>query len=459
MSLSVTFYQFSKDRNSTKQPDNVPVAAIYEVSLKEGSPVLSPVLLLDVIHGSPVAWNYCYIPDFLRYYFVDEWLNVRGTLWEVHLSVDVLATYKYNIWSQEQFIERAEQSNDISLFDGLAVGTATVTTGRRSIDSPWRDGTVDYVVEVLGAGESQFYAMTRTQYLRFVQGMFSDEYADSIMAGWADTYPEMKAQLNPLQYIGSVRAYPVAMPTLGQVSGIYVGYGYVPVSAYIVATGGAAAKDDSITFPLHPQSGEMWWLNNAPYSEYELFYPPFGIMPIDAGVIANNSTITTQMRIDVGTGQGLLLVMGGSPTTMLGMMTAQIGVNMAVSQTVVQGAGALSAVSAAGSIISGVLSGNVSAASNAIANIVGNFTPHVRVAGTNAGWAGFTGEISAMGRFQHVRQPDYSRVGKPYYNRATPSALGSGYMKCSGVHLELMGAYAEEIAQCESLMNGGFYYE
>ena len=65
--MTVTFYDFSKCINSTKQPTGV--GTDVSVVLKEGCSVENPILVLT---GNNFTYNYAYISDFGRYYFVTD---------------------------------------------------------------------------------------------------------------------------------------------------------------------------------------------------------------------------------------------------------------------------------------------------------------------------------------------------------------------------------------------------
>ena len=73
-------------------------------TLKEDTNILNPVLKLAGYTGG----NYCYIPDFNRYYFIDNYnLNNQG-IYELFLSVDVLATYKNDLLAGKLLIKSDE---------------------------------------------------------------------------------------------------------------------------------------------------------------------------------------------------------------------------------------------------------------------------------------------------------------------------------------------------------------
>lgn len=67
--------------------------------------------------------NYCYIPDFNRYYFVQNITSVAIDLWRVSLKVDVLMTYKNVIKTLNAYVTRNEFDFDAYIQDNLLGST------------------------------------------------------------------------------------------------------------------------------------------------------------------------------------------------------------------------------------------------------------------------------------------------------------------------------------------------
>lgn len=81
-----------------------PIGEEIDFVLKEDVNIINPVLKL----GGYVGGNYCYIPDFNRCYFIDNYnLNSQG-VYELFLSVDVLSTYKDDLTSGKLLIKSSE---------------------------------------------------------------------------------------------------------------------------------------------------------------------------------------------------------------------------------------------------------------------------------------------------------------------------------------------------------------
>ena len=90
----------------------------FNVTLKEDTSILRPVLILASTAQAPITgYNYMYISDFGRYYFIDDVKSVRNNVWEVSAHVDVLETYKDAILANSAVIKRQQSLYNLYLDD------------------------------------------------------------------------------------------------------------------------------------------------------------------------------------------------------------------------------------------------------------------------------------------------------------------------------------------------------
>lgn len=82
-------------------------------ALKENTSVLKPVIIIRS-SDNIFSYNYMYIQEFGRYYFIDDIISVNNNLWEIHAHVDVLETYATAILSNSAVIRR--QANQYNLY-------------------------------------------------------------------------------------------------------------------------------------------------------------------------------------------------------------------------------------------------------------------------------------------------------------------------------------------------------
>lgn len=115
MSLSVVLYDNKSpvEKIGKNLTDN---HTISDVLLKRDTSILRPVLLVNSDQDI-YTYNYTYISEFSRYYFIDDIRSVHDNLWEISAHVDVLETYRTQILSNTAVIKRQEKQFNLYLDD------------------------------------------------------------------------------------------------------------------------------------------------------------------------------------------------------------------------------------------------------------------------------------------------------------------------------------------------------
>lgn len=83
--------------SSEKQAINKTISSSETLTgaLRDESSVINPSFLIQ--HLNPTGYNYCYISEFVRYYFITDIVSVRTNLWRINCTVDVLMSFKTQI--------------------------------------------------------------------------------------------------------------------------------------------------------------------------------------------------------------------------------------------------------------------------------------------------------------------------------------------------------------------------
>ena len=117
-------------------------------TLKDGGSVLSPSVVLTGENLS--GFNYAYIPQFSRYYFIKEITSVKSGLWEISMRVDVLETYKDSIKANTAILKRQEKIWDMYINDEKFKAESTNKTA--TIMFPQNHfNTVNFILTVAGS--------------------------------------------------------------------------------------------------------------------------------------------------------------------------------------------------------------------------------------------------------------------------------------------------------------------
>lgn len=88
----------------------------YNCVLKDDCSILRPVIDITT-SDSIITYNYMYISDLERYYFIDDIVSLHHAKWRITGHVDVLETYKNSILAQKCVVKRQSKLFNLYLDD------------------------------------------------------------------------------------------------------------------------------------------------------------------------------------------------------------------------------------------------------------------------------------------------------------------------------------------------------
>ena len=372
MAISVTFYKdFQKKLNSTKLPVSSADDITLTVELKNVTNLFTPTLVIgaDVFTDglgnivNPMRYNYCYIADFERYFFVRSWSWVLGR-WECALEVDVLASFKTEIGESSLYVLRAYSKFNGNIVDTKypveAVNVATNWNVKTfgGVSSPWNTNIYNaaitdgfYVVSIVNNDSGAIGAVSHYAFAPAVMAELMNKlYATPTWMNIQDANISedlQKMLFNPMQYITQVHWIPTGFNTSGATGIHTIPYGWWSLTltgtVYKINTTNVKKNISiDISIPNHPQVGIGYrrrYLQLSPYTTAALYFPPFGFIPLDTTKLYMCDTVHCEVVLDVLTGKGTLLVNGtrtedgvtGSAGTCYAT-TAQVGVPISIAQ-------------------------------------------------------------------------------------------------------------------------------
>ena len=101
---------------NTSEPEKLDKTLISGISLtgflRESSSIIDPVILIEGNASTLSLYNYAYIPEFERYYFINNIESVRTGLVRVYMHVDALSSFKSGIRSNNALIDQIIREKD-----------------------------------------------------------------------------------------------------------------------------------------------------------------------------------------------------------------------------------------------------------------------------------------------------------------------------------------------------------
>ena len=87
---------------------NIIDGEIISGTLRTSTSIIYPVITFE--NNTPLRYNYAYIPEFRRYYYITNVISARNNLWEVYFEIDPLMSFKADICALKVVVDK--QSNE-----------------------------------------------------------------------------------------------------------------------------------------------------------------------------------------------------------------------------------------------------------------------------------------------------------------------------------------------------------
>ena len=497
--MTITLYKIEKKTNSTKRATSSDPSKLYSnVVLKENTSVLNPIIIIRFDSEENIAlYNYCFITEFSRYYFIDDYVYTHNGVIELHCTCDVLASFKNQIGTQWAYILRSATGYRLSLPDHKFPLSGEVFTNSThpiandgspiwtSTHTPWVNNYAQgiYVIGVISkssspGGSLSYYAMNSSQFEQFKTLFLGDtSWAVGSFAGFEISEELWKSLFNPIQYIATCRWFPVSSIQGTASTTIDIGW-WTLSNCPCVKLSTLYIDIPTIQFPLPPNEiVDSAYKNLPPFADYKLYIPPFGEFTLDGfkvGKLISNivyGTIRAYIRIDIVSGKGALLVTYNPPddnnsqhTSVLVWDTEQISVDVSFGQINSDVVGAIRAgANAAIEMAQGITTLNPAAiVGGAVGGLIEGtvaLTPNAQFRSGGGSLAIYQSlDFRLIATYKKQVEQDYDDFGGLVY-MSDRINNHSGFILTEDAHIEIFGATKTEVDRIKAYMDGGFFYE
>lgn len=122
--MDIIFYNNTSDPNTINK--TLTEVTTLSGELKTRCDIISPNITIS--NNGMINANYCYIPEFGRYYFIVRQTILTNNVIEIDLNVDVLESFKLEILSLPCILENSTANNDNYLSGPEWVTSVKTTT-------------------------------------------------------------------------------------------------------------------------------------------------------------------------------------------------------------------------------------------------------------------------------------------------------------------------------------------
>ena len=402
----------NKQRNSTFVP---PLSITTNVLLKEQTSIIRPVFKISVEENGMMSaseifgYNYCYCPEFKRYYFISDIQSYTAVIFYISCEVDVLATFREDILKTPVFVRYAQSQFNASLADNRLPMGCTSQQYTVSSDNGFGDEEGCFILTIASSdatgetGAAQSYVLTKSEIATVASSLYSQGFFDEVV----------KYLTNPLDAIISCTWVPISPSRAASggsipitIAGYPVGSG-APAERYISGEQNIEPHVEyrSITYDSEGNAKVNYsdYRNIEPYSQYSLWLPGVGLQSISMDTLIGKGdsipSITIEYVCSPCTGDITYNICRGNDAEESGdfgstvlTISGNFGVNVPVAQKN-SGFGAIASnvASLAGDI---AMTTAEFASGNMLSGIVGladgiskAVSTKTRVAGSLGGWA------------------------------------------------------------------------
>lgn len=492
--MEIIFYYHRKKVNSTALPIQ---GTFKNCSIKDVSSLINPYI--EIAENLSVAppWNYCYIPAYNRYYWIIEWTWERG-FWSAELSVDVLASYRETIFDSTLYVVRSASNYDGNIIDKIYPTKIDNELIRVPLAQPWSVDVIPtngtFVIGVIAPGGGYFgsmnyYAMSQSGYAKLCDYLSSQAVTTEEGFNEDDcSLALQKALVDPFQYIKSCKWIPLAYNDTN-FKGVH--RTTIPIYQWSVDVGACTqlvkcygSVEFNVDMRRHPQTNERgMFVNYEPYTNINMFLPPFGTFPLDTTYTGiNRSGFQVSMLVDYITGGGAYYVQVLDPESrQCGIIAngyGQVAVDMQLSQvnTSMMGLAFTKAGVGVDELVSGLSLGQMTPTDTIGENPISNVGGIIRNAGMqsigNAVQARFSKTVTSgtqggFSSYAHVPYIDYqfftlvdddiTEEGRPLMKNVRLGDI-SGYCICKNGDVAI-GGTAQEQNAIKTYLESGVYIE
>lgn len=440
---------FVKKKNSTKRPSGTP--HVVDVTLKRETSMTNPVFIMTIDNR---VYNYLWVPEWGRFYFINDIVYGNSNLCELHCTHDVLATYKDNISNYVGFVDRTSHpswyntdinDNAISVEDVVEFMDSESTYCNIASD-------LLYIIRIIGRGTTNgigTFVMNRSQMQRLFSSLWGNVDSGSVTGDIID-FLQLYIS-NPSQYIVGCYSSPIGMSIYAKNTSaekVFLG-GHETDLTLDRINNGQVVVASNLTLRKPASIYGDFRKTDSSFSQYTIYIPTIGTFPLSPDIM--DSALTMDISADLISGDLFFkLKANGHP--------------VATYNSSCYASMSIGTVNTANGVVAGTMQAGVSLlTANPVGLIQGAqsaFSPTPSVIGSQGG----TGCVSLANEIVisclQKRSAEFPTkvYGRPCCRNMALAQLSGHYIKCANSSIDIAGTESDK-NDVNRMLDSGFYLE
>ena len=440
---------FVKKKNSTKRPASAP--HLENVVFKRETSLLNPTFIMTIDND---VYNYVWVPDWGRYYFVTDIVHGNSNLCELRCTLDVLATFKDDIRNYVGFVERTSHptwyNTDIN-DNAISVEDVVEFMDSESTYCNIASGLL-YIVRIIGRGTTNgigTFVMNRSQMQKIFSSLWGDVDSGSVTGDIID-FLQLYIS-NPSQYIVGCYSSPIGASVYAQNTSaekVFLG-GHETDLTLDRINHGQVTVASNLTLRKPTSLYSDFRKTDPQFSQYTIYIPTIGTFPLSADIM--DSALTMDISADLISGDLFFKLKAN-------------GHSVATYNSSCYSSMSIGTLNTANGVVAGTMQAGVSLlTANPVGLIQGAqsaFSPTPSVIGSQGG----TGCVSLANEIVisvlQKRSAEFPTMvyGRPCCRNMALNQLSGHYIKCANSSIDIAGTESDKDA-VNSFLDSGFYLE
>lgn len=306
--LTVEFSNFAKRKNSTSRPASM--AATFSVTLKDNCSLDNPVFKLT---AASFDYNYCKWND--RYYFVVDIVSERNNGWTVTCELDLMATYRAEIFATTAYVEYAAQGNNqiVDARVGVEYGIGNVAAANSALDILTADGS--YILAIVGSTSTDLYKVDKSTIRTIMNAAAAWSYnaidRTDLASVVASTATQLLAMGNAPQNVRAAYWLPVNVSGMaGSAAPLVLGEYETNLTGRPI---GGTFMNEQKTIAIPHRYND--WRRQSPYETVYLHLPLYGTINIPSDLACDSDALKVTFLCDIQSGDYTYLIQRPSSLT------------------------------------------------------------------------------------------------------------------------------------------------